>query len=84
MSEVREVALAQGDAYRLRQRVHRAGGYHIRAIRRLPSSSYYELMVDDLQTGQLFTVHSEDDWDRGVRRLAVEIEDLPFLSGDDQ
>ncbi len=67
----------------LRRRIQDTGDYRVRALRRLHSSPYYEVIVDDHHTGDLFAVQSDDDWDRGVRRLVIEVDDLPSR-GDDR
>ncbi len=77
MVERKRSVLPQRDAYLLRQRINRTGGYHVRALRRLHSSAFYEVIVDDLRTGELFAVQSDADWYTGVRRPVVEADDLP-------
>jgi len=76
MVERKRTVLAQCDAYRLRRSIDRAGGYRVRALRRLHSSAFYEVIVDDLHTNELFAVQSDTNWYTGVRRPVVEVDDL--------
>jgi len=72
-----DTVLTQWDVYMLQQRINRTDGYRVRALRRLHSSPYYEVIVNDHRSGELFAVQSDDDWERDVRRLVLEVDDLP-------
>jgi len=77
MTEAKDTVLTRWDAYRLRRSIHRTGGYRVRALRRLHSSEYYEVIVDDLHIGETFAVQSEADWYGDVRRPVLQVDDLP-------
>jgi len=77
MTERQRPVLTQRAASELRRRIQDTGGYRVRALRRLHSSAFYEVIVDDHHSGELFAVQSDDDWERDVRRPVLEADDLP-------
>lgn len=59
------------------QRIRWTVGYAVHATRRQHSSIFYELIVEDLSSGEWFMVQSGDDWDKGVRHPAIELDAPP-------
>jgi len=61
----------------LAQRIRWTAGYAVHATRRQHSSIFYELIVEDLSSGKWFMVQSGDDWDKGIRLPAIELDTPP-------
>jgi len=82
-SPYRLPTLRSGDVLDLRQarllaqRIRWTAGYAVHATRRQHSSIFYELIVEDLSSGEWFMVQSGDDWDKGIRHPAIELDTPP-------